>query len=81
LKKLQEVKEVYLMNKALVEALKEAGRVVVIAIIPVVVPMITNWVIDWKVIATVGAITLLRFLDKFLHENAPEGTAGGLTRF
>jgi hypothetical protein len=69
------------MSKALIEALKEAGRVVVIAIIPVVIPMLNDWAVDWRVIATVGAITLLRFLDKFLHENAPEGTAGGLTRF
>jgi len=69
------------MNLALKEALKEAARVVVIAIIPTAVPMINDWMVDWKVIATVGAITLLRFVDKYLHNLAPEGKSGGLTRF
>lgn len=69
------------MTDALREALKEAGRVVVISVIPVAIPMINGWEIDWRLLATVGAIALLRFIDKFLHENAPEGSSGGLTRF
>ena len=69
------------MSKAFLEALKEAGRVVVIAIIPVAIPMINDWTIDWKMLATVGAITLLRFIDKYMHLQAPEGESRGLTRF
>lgn len=50
------------------KALLEAGRVLVLAIIPVAIPMIQEWAIDWKVLAIVAAITLLRFIDKYMHE-------------
>ncbi len=69
------------MSEELKKASLEAGRVLVLAIIPVSIPMIQEWAIDWKMLAIVGAITLLRFVDKFLHEHAPEGEAGGLVRF
>lgn len=69
------------MSEAFVSALKEMGRVLVLAIIPVVIPMFESWSVDWRVIATVGAIAVLRFIDKYLHENSPEGVSGGLTRF
>lgn len=68
-------------KQALLEALKEMGRVIVLAVIPVVIDCFAKGVIDWKLIAVTGFIALLRFLDKFLHETAPAGTAGGLTRF
>lgn len=69
------------MKQSIIEALKEAGRVVVLAIIPVVIDSLSKGSVDWKVIAVAGVIALLRFLDKFLHEEAPVGEAGGLTRF
>lgn len=69
------------MKEALISALKEGARVVVLAIIPLLVDSLSAGEIDWRLIAIAGAIALLRFLDKFLHEQAPEGEAGGLTRF
>jgi len=71
---------IYTKN-AIIEAIKEAGRVLVLAIIPVLIDSLSKGSIDWKLVAVTGAIALLRFIDKFLHENAPEGEAGGLTRF
>ena len=73
--------EVIYTKNAIIEAIKEAGRVLVLAIIPVLIDSLSKGSIDWKLVAVTGAIALLRFIDKFLHENAPEGEAGGLTRF
>jgi len=73
--------EVIYTKNAIIEALKEAGRVLVLAIIPVLIDSLSKGSIDWKVVAVTGAIALLRFVYKFLHENAPEGKAGGLTQF
>ncbi len=75
----------YTNVKPLVEALKEAGRIVLIAIIPLMIDGLTRDAIDWRGIGVVGAITLLRAIDKFLHiEGKLEDNAsltGGLTRF
>lgn len=56
------------MKEALIEAVKEFFRVVVLAIIPLLIAGIESGVIDWKLIGTVGAIAGLRFIDKWLHE-------------
>jgi len=69
------------MKEALLEGLKEAGRVVVLAVIPLLIDSLAKGQIDWGVIAVAGAIALLRFLDKFLHEQEKIGVSGGLTRF
>jgi hypothetical protein len=69
------------MKEAIIEGLKEAGRVVVLATIPLLIDSLGKGEIDWGVIAVAGAIALLRFLDKFLHEQEKDGVAGGLTRF
>jgi hypothetical protein len=73
------------MSNPVVEALKEMGRVIVLAIIPVAIPMIERWEIDWKLIATVAIITLLRGVDKILHElgkeEKDESLIKGLVRF
>lgn len=68
-------------KEAIIEGLKEAGRVVVLAVIPVLIDCFAKGVVDWKLIAVTGAIALLRFLDKALHEMEPDGVAGGLTKF
>lgn len=68
-------------KEALISALKEAGRVVVLAIIPIAISQIERGTWDWRAIIIVGAITLLRFTDKLLHKLAPEGESGGITRF
>lgn len=80
--------------EVLKKATLEALRLLVLALIPVSIPMIQAWAIDWKMLATVGIITVLRFIDKFLHElgkeKEEEGTllspatsvlTRGLTRF
>jgi hypothetical protein len=69
------------MKEQIIEALKEAGRVVVLAIIPVAIDSLGRGNIDWNLVAVTGIIALLRFLDKYLHLNAEPGVAGGLVRF
>jgi EamA domain-containing membrane protein RarD len=67
--------------KAFIEPLKEAGRVVVLAIIPVLIASLEVKQFDWISIGVVAGLALLRFIDKYLHDQAPDGVAGGLTRF
>jgi len=69
------------MKDALIKALLEMGRLIVLAVIPVAIPMVEAAKIDWKLILIVAVVTLLRGIDKYLHELAPEGEAGGLVRF
>lgn len=70
------------MNKeALIEALKEVGRVILMAVVPLVVVGLESGSLDFKVIFTAGLIAGLRFIDKYLHETAPKGTSGGLFNF
>ena len=68
-------------KESLIESLKELGRVVVLAIIPIVIDALSSGKFDIKVILVAGAIAGLRFIDKLLLLNEPEGKAGGLTRF
>ena len=64
---------------AITEALKEAGRVVVLAIIPVLIDGLTKGVVDFKMVAVVAMVAALRFLDSWLHKS---GVAEkGITRF
>lgn len=67
------------------EALLEAGRVVLIAIIPILIDSLNKWQIDFRTLAVVGGITLLRFIDKYLHIKGKvednDTLVGGLTRF
>jgi len=69
----------------LLEALKEALRVVFLAIIPIVIVQVETGVFDYRVILVTGALALLRFTDKALHEigkaNGNEDLKGGITRF
>ena len=73
------------MKEALIKALKELGRVVVLALIPMAIPMLEKWEIDWKLLLVVGIIALLRGIDKYLHElgkeEEDENLILGLTRF
>lgn len=77
------------MNKALAESFKELLRVVVLAVLPVLIDSIISGQIEFRTLAVVGAVAGLRFVDKFLHEQAkaapqPEGGIGklhGLTGF
>lgn len=81
-------------DKTLIEALKELGRVIVLAIIPITIESLSAGELNYKLIAITGAIAGLRAMDKLLHEwgkeieaNAPKkkpvksNLKGGITRF
>lgn len=51
-----------------IEAVKEALRVTVLAIIPIVILGLQNNAVDWNLVYLTGAISLLRFADSWLHE-------------
>ena len=65
----------------LIEALKEAGRVAVLAVLPIIIDSVAKGVIDWNLVAVTALVAVLRFLDAYLHNNATAGVSGGLTRF
>lgn len=69
----------------LLEALKEGLRVVVLAIIPIIIAQVESGMWDMRAVLIVGALALLRFADKWLHEIGKEREDGrmirGLTRF
>jgi hypothetical protein len=72
--------------EALKEALKELGRVVLMAVIPFVIVAVENGSIDYKAVGIVAALAALRFIDKYLHEVGKAKEEGsvltlGLTRF
>lgn len=68
-------------KEAIISGLKEAGRVVVLAVVPVLIDSLQKGIVDWRVIGITGAIAFLRFVDKALHEMEPKGVSGGLVRF
>lgn len=69
----------------LIKALKQAGRIVLVAVIPLIVNQLQSETFDWKGIAITGAIALLMAIDKYLHEvgkeTENENLIKGLTRF
>lgn len=70
---------------SLVKAIKEAMRVILIAIIPIVIGMLESGAFDMRVILASGGIALLKFIDKLLHELGKElekeVLIKGITRF
>ena len=58
------------VKEAVKKALKEAGRVVLLAVLPVLTLAVEAGKIDLKAIGLVGLVALLRFVDKLLHEKA-----------
>ena len=63
--------------KLLWEAAKEPLRLLVLSIIPVLLVTLGEIHTVWAFII----IAILRFVDKYLHLQAPEGESGGLVRF
>jgi len=59
------------------EAVKEPLRLLVLAVIPFGIAYLGGLPYEWSGIATL----ILRFIDSYLHQQAPKGEAGGLTRF
>ncbi len=70
------------MKNSIIEALKEAARGVVLAVIPVIMLGINaedgTFAIQWQLVAATAIVAVLRFVDKLLHE---EGVDKGLTQF
>jgi hypothetical protein len=69
------------MSNEIKEALKELGRVALLAVLPVIISSIESNNFDYKLILVVAGVAVLRALDKYLHLQAPDGVSGGLTRF
>lgn len=67
------------MPNELKESIKEGLRVAVLSAIPIIIDGLTNGQVDLKLVGIAVAVSVLRWLDAFLHET---GTAErGLTRF
>lgn len=61
------------MGKPIIESLKDAGRIVVLAIVPILIADLSNGNgINWQVIAVTAAIAGLKFIDSMMHETAKE---------
>ena len=75
----------YKAVKPAIEALKEAARLALIAVIPLIIDSLNKNFFDWRSIGVVAAITILRAIDKYLHlEGKLEDNSNltkGLTRF
>lgn len=68
------------MNNALLKALKEFFRVVVLAVVPILITSLQEQMIDWRLIGVTAAIAGLRFIDKALHEMGKEQKNKVMTR-
>jgi hypothetical protein len=76
-------------NYQLIKKMKKAGiealRLMVLSIIPLLIIQIEAGEIDYRVLVVVAVVTLLRFIDKALHEYGKEHNIEklekGLTRF
>jgi len=73
-----EVKLFSIDTPALIEAGKEAARVVLIAVVPVLISMLERDAIDYRLLIITGAIAFLRAVDKYLHKAVNKK---GLTQF
>lgn len=64
---------------ATLEAVKQFGRVVLVAVIPIVVSGLQTNSIDIRLIVITGVTALLMALDKWIHES--DMKAGGIVPF
>ena len=73
------------MSNSLKEAIKEFGRIVVLAVVPVLIAGLEGSGVSFKTVAIVGALALLRAIDRYLHkvgkEKGSDKLSLGLTRF
>lgn len=71
--------------KPYVEALKQGGRIFLVAVVPLLITQLNSESVNWKSIFITGAIAVLMAVDKFLHEEGKltgsENLIKGLTRF
>jgi len=57
----------------IIEALKELGRVAVIAMIPILIDGLSRGEINWSLVASAGMIAVLRGIDKYAHLESKGG--------
>jgi hypothetical protein len=74
------MKITYTDVKPVVEALKEFGRIALLAVIPMLIDQLSSGVIQWKAILVVGAIAVLKAVDKFIHLKGKVEDNATLTR-
>jgi hypothetical protein len=56
-------------KKALLEGLKQFGRVALFAALPVIVSSLQEGSFDWKVTGLAVFVAVLAAVDKWVHEN------------
>ena len=76
----EEVKVKAEQKKALWEAVKEVGRVIVLAIIPVLIAGLEAGDVNLKVLAVIGVVAVLKGIDRMIHKSE-KIKAGGLVPF
>ena len=68
-----------------IEAIKQAGRIIAVAIVPLLISQLTNNSFDLRTVAVTGTVALLMAVDKYLHLEGKleknESLTKGLTRF
>ena len=79
------MKVTYTNVEPLIEAIKQAGRIVLVAIVPLLIAQLNDSSLNWKAILVTGATALLMAIDKYLHLEGKleknEALTKGLTRF
>lgn len=49
------------------EALKEVGRMALLAVIPILIDSVTKGSVDWNLLLVTAVVAALRGVDKYLH--------------
>ena len=57
----------YTNVKPLIEALKEAGRIALLAVVPVLIEQLSENRFEWQAILVIAALAVLKAIDKFMH--------------
>ena len=68
-------------KKALQEAIRELARVALIAVIPVLIDSLNKGTVDWRVVGTVGAIAILRGIEKLFYEADSDNPVTNFLKF
>lgn len=73
------------IKEMVIDALKEGGRVFIVAAIPILVSQLSNGNFDWRLVIFAGLAAVLRALDSWVHDymkaTKQEGLWKGLIGF
>lgn len=73
------------VKNAVVEGIKEAGRVFLVAVLPLLIDMLNKGSVDWRLLGITGVIAVLKMIDKYLYTygkaTGKDSIKKGLTRF